>query len=318
MSKPSDPRADFSHFMLQCNDAAIRELAWVVGSEPLLFDASESHLLPPEFFQSAWQERLDWLRAMDDSPEQLAHLHAHLESGSNRLGKRFERLIEFWFEHHPHWTIQQSNWVISDSERTLGEFDLIALNEETGEQWHFELACKFYLSTRPSKNWRDWKGTNVQDDLQQKMDKLNQQVQLSDHPAAQERLQTHGITIQRRATWLKGWFFHHFRDMNHPIQPRLAHRHCNVGWWCTQSEWRQWMSPSAGDWLELSSLEWLQPVHSIQHAPMKSTQLLERWDNHPFDRHQMLAQVIHSEGKFIEVSRGFVVHDHWPALSRGQ
>ena len=315
MSKPSDPRVNFSRFMVQCNHAAVRELAWVIGSEPLLFATSEPHLLSPDFFQNAWQERLDWLRELDRSPMQLAGLHAHLESGSNRLGKRFERLIGFWFEHHPNWTIQQSNWVISDTERTLGEFDLIAKNHQTEEQWHFELACKFYLSTRHSNKWCDWKGTNVQDDLEKKMKKLGQQLQLSDHPAAQGLLLSHDIQIHRRATWLKGWFFHHFRDLNRPIHPLLAHRHCNVGWWCTQSEWKQWMSPSSGDWLELSSLEWLQPVHTIQHAPVKSTELIERWNNRAFERHQMLAQVIPMDGKFKEVSRGFVVHDEWPALS---
>ena len=204
--------------------------------------------------------------------------------------------------------------MISDSERTIGEFDLIVLNHETGENWHIELACKFYLSTRKTKQWSDWKGTNVQDDLQHKMDKLEQQLSLSFHPASIEQLKASDIQIHRRAGWLKGWFFHHFRDISSPIQPRMAARHYNVGWWCTQSEWHAWMSQSSGEWLELSSLEWLQPVHAIEHAPQSAAHIAQRWMSTPLEKAQMLAQVIEIDQKRVEISRGFVVQDDWPGL----
>ena len=318
MSKPQNPRAEFDRLMQQCNHASVRELAWAVGSSPLLSNTSENAMLIADFFNAAWQERVDWLHELDASSEQIAGLCAHLESGSKRLGKRFERLIWYWFEQHPAWSIQKSNWVISDSERTIGEFDLIALNHETGENWHIELACKFYLSTRKTRQWSDWKGTNVQDDLQHKMDKLKQQLNLSHHPASIEQLKANDIQIHRRAGWLKGWFFHHFRDISSPIQPRLAERHCNVGWWCTQSEWHAWMSQSSGEWLELSSLEWLQPVHAIEHAPQSAAHIAQRWMSTPLDKAQMLAQVIEIDQKRVEVSRGFVVQDDWPGLPHQQ
>jgi len=316
MSKPTNPRSDFLHALLQCNHAETRELGWAVGSSPLLSDAPEQHLLSPDFFDENWRERLDWLLSIDASEEKLNHLRNLLNSGSQRLGKRFERLVTYWFESHPRWTVEKSNWVVSDAKRTIGEFDLIALNNDTGAYWHFELACKFYLSSKNTRHWNTWKGTNVRDDLQHKMDKLEQQLRLSDHPAAFEPLNSNGIEIEHRAVWMKGWFFHHFRDISHSIPPRSAHRHCNVGWWCTQSEWHKWMSQSSSDWIELSSLEWLQPIHSISCNTLHANQIIEKWIQQPFDRHQMLAQVIHREGKFVELSRGFVVHDDWPAQSR--
>ncbi|MDO7740841.1 MAG: DUF1853 family protein, partial [Flavobacteriales bacterium] len=93
---------------------------------------------------------------------------------------------------------------------------------------------------------------------------------------------------------------------------------CNVGWWCTQSEWHAWMSQSSGEWLELSSLEWLQPVHAIEHAPQSAAHIAQRWMSTPLDKAQMLAQVIEIDQKRVEVSRGFVVQDDWPGLPHQQ
>lgn len=315
MSKPHNSQIELAHFMQQCNHPVVRELAWAVSSAPLLHNAADPTILDTHFFYNAWKERIHWLHDLDQSTDRITQFRTYLESGSNRLGKRFERLIYYWFDQHPEWSIQKSNWVISDTERTIGEFDLIALNHQTGENWHIEMACKFYLSTRKTKKWSDWKGTNVFDDLQQKMDKLEQQLQLSLHPATSAQLKANGIQIHQRANWLKGWFFHHFRDIAHPIQPRMAAPECNVGWWCTQDEWHSWMSQLSGEWLELSSLAWLQPIHAIEHPPKSAVHIAAQWSKEPLKRAQMIAQVIELDGNRIETSRGFVVPNDWAGLT---
>ena len=93
-----------------------------------------------------------------------------------RLGHRFEKLIQHWFDFHPEYTLKAHNAVLQDAKMTLGELDLLV--EKSGKWTHIELACKFYLGIGQSRDWSHWIGVNPQDRLDLKMDKLQRQISL--------------------------------------------------------------------------------------------------------------------------------------------
>ena len=82
-----------------------------------------------------------------------------------RLGKRFEQLVNWWFEASPEYTVVAKNIIVQGQERTLGEMDLILQDNETEQVIHLELACKFYLQTSSSRSWPNWIGMDPSDRL---------------------------------------------------------------------------------------------------------------------------------------------------------
>jgi hypothetical protein len=313
MAKPQHPEKEFEDFLAHCEQPLIRELAWAIGSPPLLKSAANGdvELLDMDFFSREWELGKSLLQAWDQTPS-AASLEEMMGFDSHRLGKRFERLVGFWFLNQPHWELIQENWVISDESRTIGEFDLLVRNLDTKEVWHIELACKFYLNAHQTSRWGDWKGTNTHDDLQHKMDKIMRQLSLSQHPAGKLALSLENIQIDRRVAWLKGWFFHHIHEITQHQPPRNAHPKYPAGWWCRQHEWTEWMAQNAGLWIILQPHEWLHLIHELSATPVAPEGIAEIWRQEGLFRGQLVAHVIKKENHWVEISRGFVVPDTWP------
>lgn len=287
---------------------AVRECAWAVGAPPLMTQVSQWDftVLDEEWFDRELLERWDWFMALDADPSPLL---ARLEGASHLLGKRFETLLQFYFEAHPSWQILQAGWPVQDpaSGATAGEFDFILKDLRTGRTLHLEVACKFYLAAANASTWAVFKGPNARDTLVGKMDKLLDQIHFSSHPAAAQALSSARIRIDDRALLLKGGLFHHLSTVRNAARPRHAHRRYLTGWWIHRSEWPQLLGRGGNVVVvQLPKAAWLGG---------RSSDVL----NAPPDRPTHCARMLAHDpdpANWIELDRGFIVPDSWPEIPR--
>ena len=295
----------------------VRELVWAIGSSPMLSSYPKvgvSELLDEEWCLQQVRQDLDWLRALDASP---APLLAHLNSEHHLpLGKRFERLLSFWFTHSKHWDLIWEGKQFVDDKTTIGEIDFLVRELESDELMHIEVACKFYLSSENSSNWASWLGPNAKDRFADKMIKFERQLALSQHPLLRQELKADVLENVEPKLFLKGFFFHHFSLLMKAKAPRLANAHYNAAWFCFAKEF-DLLAHESALWYVLEKKHWLSIVHpeEIRTEVLNSQETKSLVESHfeQSERALLLVQVLENDGRWNEISRGFVVADAWPS-----
>ena len=292
-----------------CSNPVWQELAWAIGSAPML--DPETAPFPTLWNEDYHEQALLSFRALLPHWETISSAESEvLGAGTMRLGKRFERLINWWFESNPEWKVLAKNLVIQGNERTLGEMDLIIQNRESSRVLHLEVACKFYLQIDSSRDWEHWVGMDPKDRLDLKCRKLKNQFLLDRKPEASALLSELNIQIDHHAAWMKGWYFIHFRDAMSARLPHHANRSASSGWWCRLHEWEDiWTAESK--WIIIPAQHWMRTRHNppnimliAERGIVKDT--LQKW------KHVMVAQVQMHAGQWRENMRGIIVRDEWP------
>ena len=290
--------------MAQLQTPEVRHLLWAVGSAPLMVQHKSYpfSVLGDQWFDEQVALCWDRFEAWDKQP---AELLAALANGPQLLGKRFERLLAFFFEAHPDFEILQQGWAIQGEGKagTVGEFDFILRALRSGEVWHMEVACKFYLAARNASSWSVFKGPNPRDTLARKMDKLVQQLALSERSAAAAALQAERLRIDQRVLLMKGGLFHHLSDIPRARPPLHAHPHYPAGWWVHRCEWQQLLDHSgAAEIYELPKPDWMGGFcgQKLEGPPARPTLCARAFPN-PAPGEPP-----------IELDRGFIVPDSWP------
>ena len=123
-----------------CPTRALQEIAWCVGSPPLM---GSSPGVNHSGQTAAAEARLGfeaWMQCATSAGFEGGSIEQG--PGNRRLGHRFETCVSTWFKHHPEWDIKAANHVVQLGKRTAGEIDLLV--ERAGVVLHLELAVKFY------------------------------------------------------------------------------------------------------------------------------------------------------------------------------
>ena len=243
-----------------------------------------------------------------------------LEPGGQLLGKHFEALIAFWLEASPHFALRAHSVQLQDGGQTVGELDFLVDDLHRGRTLHLEVASKFYLAEENGAAWTSWVGPSGRHDtLGIKMDKLVRQLSATRLPAGRAALQERRISDPDPVLLMKGWFFHHFSLLHRHCAPRWAHPAYQAGWWCRPDEAHHVMGNDAVRILPLPKGRWLGRFHPEGgDPPLHWTRLEQVLDDH-FSRTRralMCAVVIEGDAGWEEISRGFVVHAHWPEMGR--
>ncbi len=243
-----------------------------------------------------------------------------LEPGGQLLGKHFEALIAFWLEASPHFALRAHSVQLQDGGQTVGELDFLVDDLHRGRTLHLEVASKFYLAEENGAAWTSWVGPSGRHDtLGVKMDKLVRQLAATRLPAGRAALQERRISDPDPVLLMKGWFFHHFSLLHRHCAPRWAHPAYQAGWWCRPDEAHHVMGNDAVRILPLPKGRWLGRFHPEGgDPPLHWTRLEQVLDDH-FSRTRralMCAVVIEGDAGWEEISRGFVVHAHWPEMGR--
>ncbi|MBI1266874.1 MAG: DUF1853 family protein [Cryomorphaceae bacterium] len=282
----------------------IANLAWIIGSSSLM---AKSTLLPglkdSAWFRAQYQLHYSWLKELDSStpPEELQHTMTR-----EPLGKAFERHVGFWLRESPHFTLHTQNLQVSAAQ-TVGEFDFIFSDNE--RTYHLEVACKFYLSKANGTDWRQWVGPNGIDSLAEKMDALQRQLELSQHPAGKAALEKMGIDSVEPIAMIKGYFFHHYSDIHRATPPKGASPDYNSGWWVYEDELSTFISETAS-YLIIPKSEWLANWHQPDHERiLYGARCVEECLKQIETTNSAvgLVQLIQDNGLWVELSRGFVV-----------
>lgn len=294
---------------LHFKNRQLRDLAWAIGSAPLLQpDDRQTRWLDHDWFQRRYDEYLPVLHALDRNPAKLLQW---LEAArQRRLGSYFESLWGYWLKTNQRFRLLHANLPVREKGRTLGEFDLLVEDTQTGRQLHWELALKFYLGTRDTRQMENWWGPRQRDRLDLKFGHMQtHQCRLSRLPAARQTLEQHDIAVDEAWSVVKGRLFYPADPGVHPAPQNAAYRHLS-GWWQTQAAFNEACPAAAATrYSVLDKQQWLAPVVP-QQLRFPDGDSRTGWHGKlPADRPVMLAAC--ADG--VELSRGFVVPDEWPS-----
>jgi hypothetical protein len=308
-------------------DVAVRDLAWLLQSAPLLNRERFGDLLAQPLSSCADRGRAAaWLATLDADP---LPLHDMLRARpQSRLGLYAEQLLTFFFEHGPGLRLVAANRAVRVDGHTLGECDFL-LEGPDGCALHWELAVKCYLyAGGPATSLAQYVGPNLADRFDLKLDRLlTHQLPLSAHP--QIAALAHG-RVWRPAMLVRGWLFYRWaRDSAADVATGalpLAPEHTR-GWWTTAAEWPPFDAPA---WMIVPRLRWMAPLRfaraddpAVLRNPMDVLPNCTDYWRHRPDQPLMAAALAPEndvgdtgDGGLREVSRGFIVPDDWPAHAR--
>lgn len=315
LSRPDTTAAPW----LRWRHQAVRDLAWAVGSPPLLRPAdSRESGDGPRWLDQVWCDQTlstsqDWLTALDHDPtDLLAHL-AHEQD--HRLGSHFESLLAFWLSWpgNPHYELVERNLPVRDNGRTLGEFDFLVRERGRGELQHWEVAVKFFLGVQPGGQARHWIGPGLRDRLDLKLERLrSHQLRLGNSPAGRRLLAERGLNGVRPVCLVKGCLFYPAGAEHLLWSPRDAAPGHLRGWWQDHASLLARWGDAGLDWLHLPKANWMTAVRPAPDAEPLAP---------PQDIHALLAGLpqdgLRSAICVIglrdgcEVTRGFVVPPGW-------
>jgi len=298
----------------------VSELAWCIGSPGLLSalgHAKLPHLPDAEYFGNLSLEARTFLDKLDaDSLPLQNHLRSE---GHLVLGKRFEKLLEFYFQYSDRFQLLHKGVQLKEGDLTVGEIDFIVRDMASEEVIHIETACKFYLGTRNSKDPTSWVGINPRDSLELKSTKLLKQSGLTETLVGRKWCRDNNVKPDVKSIWLKGYFFHHFSAISRPIAPKNASPKYPSGWWMRAEEARLFFSQSKGKWALLPKESWLAPANfSSQDPAVKDSNelisLLKSWPEKN-EKSMMIALLdpIENTDTRVESNRGIIVYNRWPS-----
>ena len=294
--------------LLSYQNPRVRDLAWVIGSPPLLA-LSEVPVFSHAECIRALKDMTLLLGRLERDPDSLEKV---LHSGADRrLGAYFENLVKYWLDCSTQYRVLAHRLPIREEGKTLGELDLVVLDRETGETQHWEVAVKFYLGvvdpvthTIPDHQWF---GPSQKDRLDIKCEHLlNHQIPQSQTVAGKRTLNKLGVHVDSHRIFCKGRLFYPYATTKPGWPARVSKSH-SYGWWITASHFVR-LAESNGRWRVLPKTCWLSELSkSVSYDdPYDSPgEIVERVVNqdHP------VCVALMELG--VEVERGFVVPDAW-------
>jgi hypothetical protein len=287
----------------------VRALAWLIGSPSLLRGTS---VVNDAWCQDALARSQSWLRKLDVEP---AALEAYIaERRIARIGRLAEALMGYWLRYDGRFELLAENLAVRDGGRTLGDFDFIAREAQSGQVFHWELTVKFYLHRPEIGGFSGYVGPRAKDILAAKAGHItDRQLKLADTPAGQAALALLGVTKIEAKAFCKGWLFYPGPALV-PEMPDLNPGHARGTWWRHAAG----AQVPAGHHVVLDRLQWLTfPACVEAERTLDSEQLSSLLDARVAGAGESLlvARVEPENGikpaVFRETSRAFVVPLRW-------
>jgi len=307
----------------------------VIQSPVLINPAYPEHQLAPNsdttnteglVIDDCWCEQQflrhrEWIGALDANPQPL--LDWLTPRYNPRLGYYFESLVEFWLRHTKASESVVAHLAVRNEQRTVGEFDFLWLDSARQIIRHWEVAVKFYVHYQKGDGRVLWYGPNPQDRLDIKLQRLlGHQLLLSQRSEAQAALRQAGLLLPVvPSLFLKGYLFYpshsHWREP--PQDSALSPNHLR-GWWTYLDVFDIPNAHEDRRWLFLPRLRWLAPaicaepeqaLMSFNELHSFCLDLLRRKQRPP-----LIAEMCFRNSYWQEVSRGFVLPQHWPQLEK--
>lgn len=305
------------------NTPQVRDLAWVLGSPPLLSPARsrtasgrQVHWLNASWCTAMFDASHDWLRSLDHTP---APLLAALADRDTRLGRHFENLLGFWlaWPDNPFYRLAHRGLAICSQHRTLGELDFLVEDRRSGRLQHWEVAVKFYLGTAPGGDYCHWLGPALHDRLDLKVDHLlHHQLDLPTTAEGAGLMRHLHLPRPDPVCLLKGRLFYPPDVDIGQWAPTGACQDHPAGWWMSGETFRQRYTDHPDvKWLPLPRENWLTPVDAsvrISDA-LTAEALVETLVQSTDNRAIAVIGIEATHGSLpTEITRGFIMPPGWP------
>ncbi len=277
--------------MVMNNSRQVRDLIWCIRSPALLSDA-ESELFPSDqwFAEQTILENLE----TDAPPEHF------------RLGIHFEKIYQYWLNHHETYQLRAANLQVQGTDRTLGEFDLLVADIDRVEHW--ELAIKFYINYQDSTNASVWFGPDPTDNLAGKVRRmLTHQLTLGQTPEAQQLLRNKNIDLNGTRCIVKGRLYHPWQRQQVP--PSMVNPRHLQGWWLHEKDLSELKEYSV---VYLSKQHWLSEICPEDDLALLTPEALKQFLQ---DTTQIAPQFALLDLNRREISRGFILKSRWFELA---
>jgi hypothetical protein len=194
------------------SDQLLQDLFWCINSENLLIENPpdlDGDLLKSLVGNNYRNEFQSWFHSLKVKPDKLIDF---FDSNDQLIvGKYFERLLYFFFEHFSQYEIILAGKQLFDKKRTIGELDFVINDRGIKRILHIEVALKYYMSYRNTAKHSMWIGPNGSDTLAKKMRKFNAQLALSKSNEIKNI-----ALVDDKLVLLKGYFFRHYSSNEYP------------------------------------------------------------------------------------------------------
>lgn len=300
--------------MKQYKHQAVRDLAWVVSSPPLILQRSHPCLWPPaKWFVQLAEDTLHWLASVDEDPAELeALITGHKD---RRLGKYFETLWFYWLSHTKRFDIVENNVQIIIDGETLGEIDFVLFDNVSRQTIHWEVAIKFYLGVGDTREMCHWHGPHLRDRLDIKVQHLrHRQSLISKNLRVSQWLKTQGIHIDQCAVILKGRLYYPWAcfGQNGRLVTALMPAECAPGHlfsgWLTQSQFDQAFDNNQ-QFMPLIDKGWLEKIPTHFKRGLHNKNAIIEIMCAEVMRFPLHVQLCNPYGS---LDRIFIVDDNWP------
>jgi len=245
---------------------------------------------------------LEWFNELKDNPKKLIE---HFKAEEQLiLGKYFERLLAFFFEHYYQFELVYSGKQLFNEKETLGELDFVYRNIPTDELTHLEVAVKYYMGFKNSPKHDMWIGPNGSDTLGKKMRKFESQLKLSDYG---DKLQ---LVVDSKKVLLNGYLFKHYTSSNWPYFSRSSDEN---GIWMYIDEMDKTIDKK-GLYLVMPKHCWLSFYIEPNRKLLKASEVIEKVHDQvkEIGKGIMLVQ-ISEQANFI-LQRYIIAPKKWPKL----
>ncbi len=304
------------------------DIQWAVESPDLMSNIAEfyGHGLPVNSISDAlpFADLVNWLE------NELQYLDPGIFNTDSPLplGIYFEKLWHLVLDNYPGFELIAHNLPVTNSSRTLGEFDFIYFCAHRQRYIHMETAVKFYLGIPPAeknarseKNWQNWIGPGCKDRLDIKLLRMvDHQCRISEKTEAKELLAKLGIDEIDPEICLKGYFFYPLhQDCSGPLSANENHA---KGFWVRLGKINALVDKFQEKlWLILPKQGWFSPRCFYEKTPTMSFEVLTHQLKHHFKTSQRPLMVAcidtpieQSGAQSCQVKhRGFIVPDDWPS-----
>jgi len=298
----------------------VRDLAWVIGSPPILINANQP-FLEQEWFANEYKKFVSLLNELDENPQQLIE---HINNGNTHLlGKYFESLVEYWLKLSLDKKLLAHNLQVFKGRNTVGEYDFIYRDNRNNKVYHLECAGKFYIAHKNTSNHSNFIGPNAIDNLENKLNKIfNEQILLSKTDAGMDALLLEDINQEiTPKIFFKGYLFY-YSDLffsNSYLIPKDSNPDHPKGWWIYAKNIDYFLSQRDSKWTVVQRSNWISKVILFnKRLVLSNKDLKERLKAYFSDNSYplLIAELKETEqNQFEEISRGFVVYDTWPDLN---
>ena len=293
-----------------------RDLDWVQNSPVLFNDTCNKYFVSgilPECRSPLFQPGYTL------APEAVTSIRNTLKQKRwHLLGIYYETLWHYLLDQHPNTHILARNLQVQKADHsTLGEFDLIYNNLNTGTTTHLELAVKFYLGVSSSSqhqhasHWHQWVGPGLKDRMDRKLHRLlNHQIRLGHTPEGAAIIASLGIAQLSRSICLQGYLFYPVHGYCPP--PENCSPDHLKGYWIAESMLTHWLEQQSSKlcYFRPAKLRWLASLHESKNQKKNNkSSLLQSLEG--LGEPQLIIACTEGADGYNEHYRLFVVPDGW-------